>query len=383
MIKMKLFYIFSVLFIFLENCQQDNIIPYYKEIKVKKSDIVSSMRLSDIVSDVKYVVLDSTSPFQSRPDKIIVEDEYYYLLSKSKTKNIVKFSNTGHYLLKIESNTGPVLFNFIDDFLIDSNEIKILADTRLLSYDKTNFSYRYTKKLEYPAIGFEKNMSNNGYLFYLGFQSLDKRKLILYSDKKFNEIKKDIDAINREQIFIDNYFIKRERDILFFQPFYPVIYNLIDKNLSLKIVFEEGTIDKNELNGLIISNNISKYIDRNPSSPILSHYILGSYDYILFLYHINTKRFLSIYKFSLNLNRIILLNNFINDISFELGFPVVLAIDKEGYFYSYFESNSLIIDDKVLNNFQKSQYIIQLEELVKINPNSSILIKFKLKDELF
>lgn len=86
MIKMKLFYIFSVLFIFLENCQQDNIIPYYKEIKVKKSDIVSSMRLSDIVSDVKYVVLDSTSPFQSRPDKIIVEDEYYYLLSKSKQK---------------------------------------------------------------------------------------------------------------------------------------------------------------------------------------------------------------------------------------------------------------------------------------------------------
>lgn len=73
---------------------------------------------------------------------------------------------------------------------------------------------------------------------------------------------------------------------------------------------------------------------------------------IFFLYHINTKRFLSIYKFSLNLNRIILLNNFINDISFELGFPVVLAIDKEGYFYSYFESNSLIIDDKVLNTFQ-------------------------------
>ncbi|MFL1011685.1 6-bladed beta-propeller [Flavisericum labens] len=192
--KSKSLFVLS-LFVIIAGCSKNNdkkeLLKNYKKFSVEniKIDTLSEKKID--YDDVKILdihnedlaVLKGTSiidscwyiPLETKDesvfghiDKIIIEDEYIFILDSRNTGNLFVFSMDGDFVFKInKKGKGPQEYTRINDFTIDSdNKNIIIHDDRLAKLFYFNFEGSFVKTVK-TSFRFANLCKQNNIMYYL------------------------------------------------------------------------------------------------------------------------------------------------------------------------------------------------------------------------
>jgi len=104
---------FAILLLCLIGCTE----PTQEVVELGDKKIEDKILLSTIAEDIEYVILDNQSDLIYGADKIIFENNRFFVLDNSYTETLAVFSDTGEPLFALEIGLGgPDEFVEITDF---------------------------------------------------------------------------------------------------------------------------------------------------------------------------------------------------------------------------------------------------------------------------
>ncbi len=235
---------FTILLFCLIGC--NNSTP--EAIKLADKNIEDKLLLSAIAEDIEYVILDNQSDLIYGADKIIFENDRFFVLDNSYTETLAVFSDRGEPLFALEIGLGgPDEFVEITDFdyFPETKELFVFSGSqrKIFVYDdngKPLREYRIPSLLIVHAIGY---LGQDKFAFFRDMVEESKMdlpsQLFTYDFEKEEVIDQAIPLSKNELILGQDYALVRSGTELFASKVYGnSIYSLesdgsIKKELSL------------------------------------------------------------------------------------------------------------------------------------------------------
>lgn len=331
-------------------------------------NISDNLDLNIVFDEFEYVTLESTDQsLFGYLDKLIVDDNFFFILDKAKTKKIFVFSKDGAFIRTIgKVGKGPGEYTNIEDFTID----ELTHDIIVLTFPSTVITYNYQgefisqKKLTSNSLLWNICSYKDGYVCSTNHQSIlkgDEAFLIFNFDKDFNLRGKLLDVLPLYipiPPFISNPLLNVKDEIVYFDAFTSnVHFNVNHKNLkTIHLDFGGKEVP------------FSTYADAGEFFTKQQEYcfLLESFiaDNLLFIAFANCgTRYASI--INLETNKAISSENF-------TWFPDKILYHKDNYFYSSSSALSIIDNDDITYKKKIRNYPLEYNS----NP---VVVRFKAK----
>lgn len=130
------------------------------------------MKLSDFVERVSHIYLENTSEaLIGNIDKIVYNNERFYILDRSIAKKVLVFDSSGKFLFKIgELGGGPGEFIEVTSFTIDDkNDMLYVYDCTKLSISKFDKNGKFIETIVVDFYALNVEFHNDRFFFYTNY----------------------------------------------------------------------------------------------------------------------------------------------------------------------------------------------------------------------
>jgi hypothetical protein len=245
---MKNTFAINCLIILLAGCglrESDESVPEQKAqeyITIKKTDTLSC-KLSEIFEKIELVPLRNNANGAKVFNKIIIKDNYIYVMDKERARGVFQYSRQGEFLQKFGApNDSIAKPSDLSDFDVFDNKIILSYHANLLlSFDvKGKLLKKQTSEFTFSSFISIKG----GYLFYVGYASAASNTGADYfnvvrtdSTLKFNEgyLPFQPELLHSSVAGYASHFQRIDTNILFSQSFTNRIYSYEKGTLNNKV----------------------------------------------------------------------------------------------------------------------------------------------------
>lgn len=338
-------------------------------IHIDSKDILKGARLSELITDVKFVPLETSDTcLIGWLDKIEFSNEDIIALDARKARAIYRFSKEGKFMNQVaRQGEAPGEYVVLEDISVNpnhANEIAISDQTgKLLFYNPNN---TFLRELRLENFAYKIGWYDHRIATYNNSKSTD---LTLIED----ETGKEIDTFfNNTDYAIKMaleypFQLNKNKELLYLTHLDYTIYKIAgdEVNPHVRFTFDKPMFTEKDL-ALIQEDpyNMYKFISiryyNENSSHICMVYIFGQAGYMTIHDKSNSK------------TTTIELGDVNNDLFFTKFMPVVMAVDPNGYFVSQFNYNQVSNPEE----FKKNAGILSTNLDAMSNP---ILMFFKFK----
>lgn len=323
-----------------------------EEIYVTEEDQELDILLSSIISNYEILPIkpgDEADIFMSA--KILAYDDLYFILDRDRAKKVIYYDiNTFESKVIGGIGRGPGEYTSADDMYLNrvDNELIILdrVQRKLIYYSLEDFSVVRESSLPFAVSRF---IRDDNYYYFLSHQ---REKLIIVTDLDYSIVREYVEHDISHFYRSLNSFYKSGDKIVYHNSISPILYK-----------FENGR----QVEGNIIqfsSGNVSEEVfeSREDLEPVdfitsLEDYKtmflpLGeSSSYLYFTYTFQGNQYFVLYnKYT---QEVTSNNNYVDDITFQEFFPMIIGVDHDDYFLSIiFKYN--IQNDELMNSFLRN-----------------------------
>lgn len=205
---------------------------------------MDSIGVTDIFHDFEYIALETNDEsIIGEVSKILIYDNKYYLLDKTRGMKVYVFNDKGDFIRSIgKKGKGPGEYLNLEDFTIDesSGHIVLLGYPSIVYVFDSLGQFVKQKKLTDEAFLWNICRYDNRYFLSSNHQSVLKGNeafLIFEYDNNFNLRKKSIDVLSENVAippFLTNPFLMEKDRVNYFDTYSSKIYTNIDNNQSSK-----------------------------------------------------------------------------------------------------------------------------------------------------
>jgi hypothetical protein len=308
-------------------------------IHIDSKNIVSSIKFSELITDCKYVPLETkVECLIGQLSKIEVFNNEIFTLDSRSARAIYRFSEKGKFLNQIASQgRGPGEYSQPDDISLNANtgEIAILDQIKVLFYKPDN---TYLKSVRLPFYSY---------------------KIALYDNKIATFSRGDDDLVlmdnngNQKKVFFRNDDAKRmvmnypfqlynEKELLYFAHLDYTVYSILGYKVSphVKFVFDERMFTDNDIKLLKADPaNVNKFV-------FIKYYNENS-THIFMAYLYMRQPYIVIYDKSNLKTTVIDVVGLQNDITFMREPPIPTGVSADNYFVAYFNYRDVSESDEL------------------------------------
>ncbi len=369
--------VFVLLF---QSCNEDNSIESSNIIDLSnESKVISPSRVSDILSSLEYIPLDTFERFLSLPDKILILDEHYVFLNMFSTKGVYKFQKNGNFDGAIYPEAGPNIFDIPLDVLVYGHSLSILtSQSTILNYSLADLTYRSNNNIDFPGIRF--SLYNNKYYFMNGGGS---DYQITVTDSNYIAKQTYLKKEAYHCITPNKMFFKTSAGLSYFRCYQSEIFLLNDQcKLKYQFSFKNKSLSSKELL-TVNSNNRGSICNLFLNKKVIECDFHENDNYIILSYCQNNRIYLAFIEKETQKYFILELGKIFNDITTQDMFPIVLNLDENDFIYSFHETHE--VNERSFNEdvLQRSFGYRQFKDAVLSNPKKNLLVKFKIKKDMF
>lgn len=149
------------------NLKQNLILKFSDKLEIDKLFCLNKQNRDFFISDVS---------------KVVISDNYLFILDNYSTQNIFVFDKNGSFVKKLGfvRDGGPESYLKLIDLVIDESKIIVIADAKVMFFDLKSLAFLYSKNLQTPIIKLAKLKDK-----YIA-QTFEKNTLVVL-DKNFNK----------------------------------------------------------------------------------------------------------------------------------------------------------------------------------------------------
>lgn len=208
----------------LVSCKDTNIEndEIASNISFKYEDYIKGIKLSQNITEINFIELNKTFAPSILPSIVKCRIDKYFMLWRYNKINI--YSKTGIILDSIVSyqNTPNYIGN-IFDFEVSLDSLFVLTGDRIYVYPNNNLNI-YTRKIELPSFYNTFSIYNNGFLLYSATETFFLSTVNKTGNLSEQHFKTEGWPVLRGDLF--PHFVYHNKNILFFHPYNPTIYNV-------------------------------------------------------------------------------------------------------------------------------------------------------------
>jgi hypothetical protein len=337
----KKYILFTVAILLLSCCnkKRQNDDENIFTINIESEKIVKSIKFSELITDCKYVPLETTEEcLIGQLNKVEVSNNEIFVLDSRSARAIYRFSKEGKFLNQIaEQGHGPGEYVQPDDISIDvtTGEIAILDRMKIYFYKPDN---TYLRDIILPVYSYKIAWYDHRIATY----SRDDNDLVLLNE---NGKQKEVFFKNDEaKKMVMNYPFQpyNEKELLYFAYFDYTIYNISEYSVTphVKFIFDERMFTDKDIK-LLKSDSKSednfvwiKYYNEN-----------STHIYMVYLY--KRTPYMVIYDKSNSTTTIVDIIGIKNDITFMHEPPLIVGVDVNDYFVAQFDYNDVFSPDEL------------------------------------
>ena len=373
---------FTFIVILLQSCTSNDI-DYSKviQIKVNEPDIANNQKISELLSDIKIVPLE-TNPQSliSEVNKIVEYDGNYIMQDTYISSSVVAFDSSGKFIRKYGAKgvqAGQYILPM--DFYIDQqkNELLILnSETHFINiYDLATGSFKRSKRYNFATHQMIKVDSN-----CIAFGGAAREKRIFFSDTSLSVSKRFIDYSERYRVGLINPFTKPDDSTILFRMSYDNTIYKVQRNRIIPYV-------KIDFGDKALSDEFYDSLNE-PQKRRLADYTVDKMCNITTYYETADSRVFSFFykndiiccvqdKITSHVKLFSGRKN-IDDVLHLNSFPTILGTDKDGFFLTVVSAEKIsrtikgISDGNITSVYKDILAPIKITEL-----SNPVLVKFK------
>ena len=332
MIKIKKNILFVIIALLTVSCFQkkendNNVFTIYIESK----NILNTIKLSELISDYKYLPLETTSEcLIGRLDKVEIFENDIFTLDMWNSKSVYRFSSEGKFLNRIANRgKGPGEYIEPNDISVNTNsaEITILDrnNKQVLIYKPDNI---YLRNIKLPVYAYKLAWYDNNIATYS-----DREEDLVLLDGRGKQIGAFFNNEYARKMVMEYPFQSyKEKELLYWANFDYTIYNISGKKVTthLKFVFDKRMFKDNDI-------QLLKSDEKNRNNFVRIKYYSENSSHVYMVYFFNNAPYMVIYN-KLNLKTTIVdVRGIQNDITFTREPPLIMGVTPDNNFISYFD----------------------------------------------
>lgn len=336
-----------------------------KQINIKTNEIIDDVSISELVSEYKFVVLESTDEsLLGQIDKVELFDDYIYVLDSRNTKKVLRFSRSGKFLNKISAiGNGPGEYLLPDDISINqkTGDIAILDQTKVSIFSPEN---KFIRTVKLPIYAYKFIWYDNRFAFY----NRADNDLVVTDDVDGKQLSALFKNDERKKLVLNYPFqlIDGGEDVLYFTNLEYSIYKLSGNSVKshVKFNFENNMFSDSHLDKLQNEpNSVDDFVQIKYCNETSTH-IFMVYLYKRVPYFVLFNKLDSVLK-------TIDMRGIKNDLTYTLEPPLIIGV-YDDYFIAKFDYSNIV--DK------ESFAVNMVDNNVELNDMSNpILLFFKFK----
>jgi hypothetical protein len=337
-------------------------------VSIKRDDILKNVKLSDFITDVRIVPLETTSEsLIGQLDQIDFSNGDIVVLDYRKARAVYRFSKDGKFLNQIaQRGQGPGEHSALGDISVNPNnpnEIAILDQGRkILIYKPDN---TFLREIRVPPYAYRMGWFDNKIAVYGGNKEED---VALIDENTGKEIAAFFKTDWAKKLVLPHPFqLYENRNMLYLSTWDHTIYRIFKDRAfpHVRLVSDRPMFTDNDI-GLIREN-----MDNRHNFVSIAYYNENS-SHISMVCIYERRAHLLIYDKLNSKTAILDLGNVQNDVTFAQRVLVPIAVDPNGYFVAQFEYSDVFNLDAFRRRFGRAAENLDLMS----NP---ILVFFKFK----